>query len=154
MQEKHALITCSKNHLDVKLERVNEKSRILVNGSPLVSGGMNLHHNDRIMFGTTQLYVFANPAEVKKYPEVQYPDVNWEMAQEEIAGNSGFDMNRGEEKSEADLILQEDLLDVMPAVEEANSISESLDKMVKFELLLVSRDALGKATGILPTRGI
>ena len=33
--------------------------------------------------------------------------------------------------------LQEDLIDVMPAVEEANSISEELDKRVKFEIILI-----------------
>ena len=34
-------------------------------------------------------------------------------------------------------LLQEDLIDVMPAVEEANSISEELDKRVKFEIILI-----------------
>ena len=35
------------------------------------------------------------------------------------------------------VLLQEDLIDVMPAVEEANSISEELDKRVKFEIILI-----------------
>ena len=35
------------------------------------------------------------------------------------------------------LLPQEDLIDVMPAVEEANSISEELDKRVKFEIILI-----------------
>ena len=34
-------------------------------------------------------------------------------------------------------LFQEDLIDVMPAVEEANSISEELDKRVKFEIILI-----------------
>ena len=34
-------------------------------------------------------------------------------------------------------VIQEDLIDVMPAVEEANSISEELDKRVKFEIILI-----------------
>ena len=33
--------------------------------------------------------------------------------------------------------LQDDLIEVMPAVEEANSISEELDKRVKFEIILI-----------------
>lgn len=41
-------------------------------------------------------------------------------------------------------LLQEDLIDVMPAVEEANSISEELDKRVKFEIILISPQMLGK----------
>ena len=35
-------------------------------------------------------------------------------------------------------LLQEDLIDCMPFVEEANSISEELDKRVKFEIMLIS----------------
>ena len=70
-------------------------------------------------------------------------------------------MNRdAENRTEGELALQEDLLEVrldahshkmierlfkvMPAVEEANSISEALDRMVKFEMVLVSPEALGK----------
>ena len=44
-------------------------------------------------------------------------------------------------------LLQEDLIDVMPAVEEANSISEELDKRVKFEIILISPHMLGKMQG-------
>ena len=44
-------------------------------------------------------------------------------------------------------LLQEDLIDVMPAVEEANSISEELDKKVKFEIILISPHMLGKMQG-------
>ena len=43
--------------------------------------------------------------------------------------------------------LQEDLIDVMPAVEEANSISEELDKRVKFEIILISPQMIGKMQG-------
>ena len=41
-------------------------------------------------------------------------------------------------------MIQDDLLEVMGAVEEANSISGELDKRVKFELMLVSPQVLGK----------
>ena len=41
-------------------------------------------------------------------------------------------------------MLHEDLIDVMPAVEEANSISEELDKRVKFEIILIAPNMLGK----------
>ena len=48
-------------------------------------------------------------------------------------------------------MLHEDLIEVMPAVEEANSISEELDKRVKFEIILVAPNKLrtlkGKAEG-------
>lgn len=36
---------------------------------------------------------------------------------------------------------------MMPAVEEANSISEELDKLVKFEILMVAPQVLGSERG-------
>ena len=46
----------------------------------------------RLMFGTTQLYVFVNPKERDSSGE-KYEVPSFEMAQEEIAASSGFDMN-------------------------------------------------------------
>ena len=46
-----------------------------------------------------------------------------------------------------EMLLQEDLMEMMPAVEEANSISEELDKKKKFELMLVSPEARGELHG-------
>ena len=43
--------------------------------------------------------------------------------------------------------IQDDLLEVMPAVEEANSISEELDKLVKFEILIMAPQVLGSDRG-------
>lgn len=133
--DQHAIIRVSKDRLKVSVERNSEKAKILINGSPLI-GSLDLHHNDRILFGTTQLYAFANPIEAKKLGIADRP-ATWETAQEEIAGHSGFDMEHDPSKSDADLILQEELLDVIPAVEQSNAISEALDKMTKFELVLV-----------------
>ena len=44
-------------------------------------------------------------------------------------------------------LLHEDLIEVMPAVEEANSISEELDKRVKFEIILIAPNKLGSLKG-------
>ena len=54
------------------------------------------------MFGTTQYFVFCNPKE-RDASKTPFPEVTFEMAQEEIAKRSGFDVNmenksRGEEK--------------------------------------------------------
>ena len=38
------------------------------------------------------MYVFYNPKEASSSGQ-QYPEITHEMAQEEIAANSGFDMN-------------------------------------------------------------
>ena len=45
------------------------------------------------------------------------------------------------------MLIQEDLIEMLPAVEEANSISEELDKKKKFEVILVSPEARGELKG-------
>lgn len=44
----------------------------------------------RIVFGTTQYFVFCNPKE-RDASKTPYPEVTFEMAQQEIAKRSGFD---------------------------------------------------------------
>lgn len=51
----------------------------------------------RLIFGTTQYFVFVNPKERDASKE-KFPEVTFEMAQEEVAKKSGFDMS-GENKS-------------------------------------------------------
>lgn len=45
------------------------------------------------------------------------------------------------------MLLEEDLIDMVPAVEEANSISEELDKKKKFELVIIPGLARGDING-------
>ena len=46
-----------------------------------------------------------------------------------------------------DLLLQEELVEMIPMVEEANAISEELDRKVKFEIVVMSPKARGLAHG-------
>ena len=43
------------------------------------------------MFGTTQLFIFVNPKE-RDSSKQTYEAYSYEMAMEEMAGSSGFDM--------------------------------------------------------------
>ena len=78
--------------------------------------------------------MFHHPKELKslqaseKKPEA----ITYDFAQEEIAANSGFDMST-EGKSKDDILLQQDLISLMPMVYEANAISEELNKKVSNE---------------------
>ena len=45
------------------------------------------------------------------------------------------------------MLLQEDLIEMLPAIQEANAISEELDKKKKFEVMLVSGAARGDPKG-------
>ncbi|XP_065896564.1 kinesin-like protein KIF28P isoform X2 [Dysidea avara] len=122
-------------------------ARILVNGDP-ITGQVTLHHNDRVLFGSNHLYVFHHPQEVSHFIESgeQPKPVTYDAAQGEIAEGAGFDM-KTEGKSKDDILLQEDLVELMPMVLEANAISEELNKKMFFEIALVSPQARGLKDG-------
>ena len=63
-------------------------TRILVNGDA-ITGETELKHNDRLVFGSTQLWVFQNPKE-KGIESKKYPPITYEYAQEEIAAKAGI----------------------------------------------------------------
>jgi hypothetical protein len=48
----------------------------------------------------------------------------------------------------ADMILEEDLINLLPQVYRANAMSNELKKNVKFEIVLVSPQARGLKTGL------
>lgn len=126
------------------LEPLEQNMRLMLNGKAVIER-TPLKHNDRILFGTTQYFVFCNPKE-RDASQTPYPEVTFEMAQEELAKRSGFDVNM-ENKSRDETLLQEDIMELMPAVEQANSISEDLDKKMRFELMVVSPEARGELKG-------
>lgn len=45
------------------------------------------------------------------------------------------------------MLLQEDIADMLPGIEEANAISAELDKKKKFEMVMVSPEARGELKG-------
>ncbi|XP_066301199.1 kinesin-like protein KIF28 [Branchiostoma lanceolatum] len=111
-------------------------AKIIVNGEPLTEKE-ELEHNDRIMFGANHLYIFAHP---KQAGGQKKPAMTYEEAQAEMNQNSGFVVGKG---SLDDLILNDDLIEVRPAIEQANTMSEEMDKKVKFELVIIPAKILG-----------
>ncbi|XP_065566574.1 kinesin-like protein KIF28P isoform X2 [Artemia franciscana] len=140
INEKHAFLNCKDGGHLVILRPVNAACRVLINGSPVYKE-TKLHHNDRVLFGGTQLWVFKNPLEGETV-RPSTVDVTFEYAQQEIAEKAGLKVSTTPANTDA-AQLQEDLLLVIPAVEEANSISAELDKRVKFEIVLVAPKVLG-----------
>ncbi|ELU02132.1 hypothetical protein CAPTEDRAFT_196619 [Capitella teleta] len=126
------------------VEKADSNARVTIDGEPVVQKTL-LEHNDRVMFGTTQMFGLSIPKERDASKE-KFPTLTFDMFQEEMAAKSGFDMS-SDNKSRDDMLLQEDLMDVRPGVEEANSISEDLDKKKQFEMVLVSPEARGVLKG-------
>jgi len=62
-------------------------------------------------------------------------NVTFELAQEEIASKAGYNFN-GDDPSMEQALLNQELLELIPAVDEANAISEELERMIHFEPIM------------------
>lgn len=60
------------------------------------------------------------------------------MAQDEIAEAKGLNIKDTKNMTQEEIQCQSELIDILPAIEEANQISITLDKKVKFSALPVS----------------
>ena len=82
-----------------------------------------------MLFGSNHLYIFHHPAELAALvASGEKPRaITYDFAQGEMASSSGFDMTT-EGKSKEDILLQEDLIKLMPMIYEANAMSEELNK--------------------------
>ena len=146
----HCRITNKEGKLDFG---VREECEVLVNGED-VSGkhGLVLHHNDRLVIGTNYYFVVVHPAERDaEAPAGGWPDVNWDTMQREIAKAKGLnvDVNWGamteDEKKRA--LLNDELVQVMPRVQEANALGKELKQDVTFETKITS--TMSKTQGLI-----
>jgi hypothetical protein len=102
-----------------------------------LNGIVVLKHLDRVLFGSNHLYVFKNP----KHPFVPpgIPEtMTWEFAQEEIARCKGYDLLSGltPEQQRA----QEQIIELLPLISEANAISEEMKKHRIFDVQIVTEE--------------
>lgn len=125
----HAIITS--NNGEVTIEPAQLGAKIKVNGTNIDAPRV-LEHNDRILFGPSQIYVFIHPQKQRG----NEPRVTWEMAQKEIAEAKGFSSSN-KMLTKEQIIVQEKIIEYLPAVSEVNAISEELNKYRFFEIILV-----------------
>ena len=92
-----------------------------------------LNHLDRLLFGTLHYYIFIIPSQ-ETQQDITY---TFEMMQEEIAKATEDLKNMTQEEIQC----QAELIDLVPAIEEANMISIFFDKKVVFTALPVSAEA-------------
>ncbi|KAI6188028.1 putative tRNA N6-adenosine threonylcarbamoyltransferase [Aphelenchoides besseyi] len=118
---------------------------ILVNGKA-ITGEHTLNQNDRILFGGNHLYVFVNP---KKGGVKTSQEITYDTAQKEIAKSVGITNNLGHGKrSKAEVILEEELINLMPNVYRANAMAKELKRNVQFEIVLMAPEIRGRNDGL------
>ena len=88
IHNEHAILKLDTTKNIVKIRPTTKECRILVNGAA-INGETDLDHNDRIVFGSTHIWVFQNPKE-KGIAKKQYPPITFEYAQEEIAAKGNL----------------------------------------------------------------
>jgi hypothetical protein len=126
----HCIIT---NKGGVYTIEVLPDAKVLHNGRVL-RGTATLNHYDRLVFGTSQYYMFIYPGKASGKDHFY----TFEMAQDEIAEAKGISIKDTKNMSQEEILCHSELIDILPAIEEANQISIALDKKVKFSALPVA----------------
>ncbi len=96
-----------------------------------------LNHFDRLLFGTLHYYIFIIPSK-ETQNDISY---TFEMMQEEIAKVAGLITEDLKNMSQQEIQCQGELIDLVPAIEEANMISIFFDKKIVFTALPVSAES-------------
>ncbi|XP_071958666.1 kinesin-like protein KIF28 [Antedon mediterranea] len=133
IQKKHAIVSNSDGEVEIKPGSPGAK--IKVNGIPLVNSKV-LENLDRILFGSNHMYVYHNPAKAD-VPEGTPATIDWEFAQKEIAHAKGY-QTAGSGLSKEQQRVQDQILELLPMVNEVNAVSEELNKHRSFEIVLIS----------------
>lgn len=133
----HAILSNQGGEITMKPCQLGVK--IKVNGNN-VEDVHTLQHNDRILFGSSNMFVFINPA--KQAASKEPIRISWEMAQKEIAEAKGFSVKNSSLTKDQQAI-QEEIVELLPVVTEVNAISDELNKHRLFEVIIVPSIAFG-----------
>jgi len=143
----------------VYLQKASPNAKVVRNGKDIGDDPMELHHHDRILFGNNHLFCVEHPRERDAGADsgVKFIKPTFEDAQLEIAEQQGITTQNiasagGSQEGGLDKSgLQEELVTIMPHVNEANAISQELDKKRFFEVVLTNPD-LDQASGASKAR--
>lgn len=139
MATEHAIITMKDG--DITLKPGSPGAKTKVNGLALTDE-LKLKHHDRIVFGSSHhWYFFVNPND-QEMNEGSPAEVDWDFMNKEIAQSKGF-ASDAKGMSKDQILAQEQVLELLPMVGEANAVSEELDKKMAFEVVLISGAAQG-----------
>ncbi|CAI2734004.1 unnamed protein product [Schistosoma spindalis] len=142
MVDEHALlIRHGKTGAEVELRALPNAVRMTKVNGVTVKNSVTLHHKDRILFGSHQLYIFHNPLSKEFADElksgVEPETIDWEFAQRELAQATGFEQFSNKPRKKEEAILQQQLLELLPMVNEVNAIADELNKQRTFEVILL-----------------
>ncbi|KAM7539407.1 hypothetical protein Aperf_G00000055836 [Anoplocephala perfoliata] len=104
-----------------------------VNGT-IITTSVILAPMDRILFGSYHLYVFhTNDKESGNTPV----NIDWDFAQKELAKSEGIDQFDKAMDENDRSTLQQQLVELLPMLQEVNSIAKEMGKQRTFEIVLL-----------------
>ena len=92
MQGKHAEVIIESNGTTT-LRSLSDDGRILVNGSVVLTE-LVLHHNDRLVFGSTQRWIFRQPQSTTSSTQLDQNmvEITYELFLQEVATKAGLNL--------------------------------------------------------------
>ncbi|XP_050405735.1 kinesin-like protein KIF28P [Patella vulgata] len=135
IQAEHAVVY--NDGSKIYIEPSTTQSLINCNGARIKTK-TQLHHLDRLKFGTTSLFLFMSFTS-ERGPQDQIDKYNYDYFMTEIAEHEGLaaelqtPRTHGDEAQSSTTTVFHEFVDLMPLITEANAISEELNKHVKFE---------------------
>jgi hypothetical protein len=148
IQDRHAAISFEEGKFYME---PYANSRVIRNGRQ-VDQKFKMDNLDRYVFGASLYYIFVNPSEFTINGEAnvesmtaQVGTITYEKLHQEIAEESGLiseaDINR--QKPDEIACLNE-LIDLIPNIEEANQMSILLDKKIKYKPIILNPLLVGE----------
>jgi|EP00161_Ancyromonas_sigmoides_P005788 kinesin family protein 1 len=144
IQREHAVLRSSDEGRTITLEAAAEGAKIMVNGAQ-ISGAVELKNYDSIMFGANHLYYFVNPLTAEAEGAAERKPPTWEDAQEAIARAQGFapsertDFASLTQAEQEAILIQDEIVKVLPLVNEANEIASELKRPMAFQVKMVNK---------------
>ncbi|CAF0841426.1 unnamed protein product [Brachionus calyciflorus] len=121
-------------------------SRIMKNGKQYEEK-FQLNNFDRLVFGASLYFLFINPSKFDQDSEQmvinQMNTITVEKIQKEIAEESGLISDGFDHRKPDELQCINELIDLMPPVEEANQMSILMDKKMRYDLMILNPIVIG-----------
>lgn len=150
--EQHATLEHDEVAGIVTLRKATTAAKVMLNGKKCPGTSVELHHYDRLLFGSSQLYCVEHPkerdaglAEGKTWKQPSYEDAQQELAEASGMTKTWAGKDQPHHQGAAEL-LQADLVLMMPHINEANAISQELDKKCLFEVVLETKHQPGQSS--------
>jgi hypothetical protein len=120
-------------------------SRVIQNGAQR-DDKFQLGNFDRLVFGASQYFIFIDPSrftEDKEAINEKLQSITAERIQQEIAEATGLISNTFDKKEYDEMASINQLIDLMPYVEEANQLSILMDKKMKYTPIILNPIVIG-----------